>query len=86
MKNKKLPLRSCVITRERFEKKDLIRVVKTPEGKIVVDLTGKANGRGAYLRKDAEIFVKARKTKALDRHLEMEIPSDIYDELDTLLK
>ena len=81
MKNKKIPLRSCVITRERCEKKDLIRIVRTPEGNVVIDQTGKTNGRGAYIKKDAEIIAKARKTKVLNKHLEVDVPDTIYDEL-----
>ena len=60
---KKVPMRSCVITGEKLPKKDLIRVVRTPEGNVIVDETGKANGRGAYLKKDIETFEKAEKSK-----------------------
>ena len=84
MKTKKIPLRTCVVTREKLEKKDLIRVVRTKEG-VVVDPTGKVNGRGAYLKKSKEIFEKAKKSKILDRILEVEVKSEIYDELDKLL-
>jgi predicted RNA-binding protein YlxR (DUF448 family) len=78
---KKIPMRTCLITGEKLEKKDLIRVVRTPESNVIVDTTGKANGRGAYLKKDKEVIEKARKTKALERHLEITIPNEIYDEL-----
>ncbi len=81
MKSRKIPLRKCVITNERFPKKDLIRVVRTPEGAVVVDLTGKLNGHGAYVSKDKEVILKAKKTKKLDRHLEVDVPDAIYDEL-----
>ena len=74
MKQKKIPLRTCVITKEKLPKKELIRVVRTPEGKIIIDEVGKANGRGAYLKKDLEVFEKAQKSKALNRHLEVEVP------------
>ena len=84
MKTKKIPLRTCVVSREKLEKKDLIRVVRTKEG-VVVDPTGKVNGRGAYLKKSKEIFEKAKKSKILDRILEVEVESEIYDELDKLL-
>ena len=77
---KKIPMRSCVITGEKLPKKDLIRVVRTPEGTVIVDETGKANGRGAYL-KDIETFEKAEKSKILNRKLEVEVPSSIYEEL-----
>ena len=81
MKVKKIPMRMCVITREKSEKKDLIRIVRTPEKNIIIDETGKANGKGAYLKKDKEVIEKAQKTKALNRVLEVEIPDSIYEEL-----
>ncbi len=81
MKQKKIPMRTCVITHEKYPKKELIRVVRTPEGNVVVDETGKQNGRGAYLKKDKETVEKARTSKVLDRHLETEIENSIYDEL-----
>ena len=78
---KKIPMRSCVITGEKLPKKDLIRVVRTPEGNVIVDESGKANGRGAYLKKDIETFEKAEKSKILNKRLEVEVPSSIYEEL-----
>ena len=78
---KKIPMRTCVITGEKLAKKDLIRVVRTPEGTVIVDESGKANGRGAYLKKDVETFEKAEKTKILNKRLEVEVPSYIYEEL-----
>ena len=81
MKQKKIPMRTCIITKEKLPKKELIRVVRTPEGDIVVDNTGKVNGRGAYLKKDIQTFEKAEKTKILDRKLEVVVPASIYEEL-----
>ena len=78
---KKIPMRTCVVTGEKLEKKELIRVVRTPEGNVIVDETGKANGRGAYLKKDIETFEKAAKSKILNKRLEVEVPSSIYEEL-----
>ena len=78
---KKIPMRTCVITGEKLAKKDLIRVVRTPEGTVIVDESGKANGRGAYLKKDIETFEKAEKSKILNKRLEVEVPSSIYEEL-----
>ena len=78
---RKMPERTCVITKEKTLKKDLLRVVRNKEGIVSVDLTGKANGRGAYLKKDLYVINKARQTKALDRILEVEIPESIYDEM-----
>ena len=86
MKQRKIPMRTCVITKEKCEKKDLVRVVRTPEGKVEVDITGKKNGRGAYLKKDGEVFAKARKSKVLEKILETEIDESVYDLLDELIK
>lgn len=85
MKNKKIPLRTCVITHEKFPKQELIRVVRTPENEVKVDLTGKLNGHGAYIKKDKEVIEKARKSKALDKYLETSINEDVYDELINLI-
>lgn len=78
---KKIPMRSCVISKEKCEKKQLFRIVRTPEKEVVLDESGKANGRGAYLKKDKDIIEKARKSKMLDKILEVEIPETIYDEM-----
>ena len=82
---RKIPMRKCVITNERFPKNELIRVVKTPEGEIQIDPTGKKNGHGAYLKKDAEVIALARKKKTLDRVLETAVPAEIYDELEKMI-
>ena len=81
MKNKKVPLRTCVISHEKLEKKELFRIVRTPDSSVVIDETGRTNGRGAYLKKDKEVIEKAKKTKALDKYLEVIVPDDIYQEL-----
>ena len=85
MKVKKIPMRSCVVTREKCEKKDLIRVVRTPEGEVKIDLTGKMNGRGAYIKKDVSVVDKAKKSKVLERHLEVNVPDAIYEELKNII-
>lgn len=85
MKIKKIPMRTCIVTREKFEKKDLVRIVRTPEGTVLVDKTGKSNGKGAYLNLSLEVIQKAQKSKALDRALEVEIPDVIYEELKNML-
>lgn len=82
---KKIPMRSCVVTKERCEKRDLIRIVRTPEKEIKIDLTGKLNGRGAYIKKDVSVIEKARKSKVLDRHLEISVPDSIYEELKNMI-
>jgi len=76
---KKIPLRTCVVTKEKLEKKDLLRVVRTPEGNVVFDNTGKQNGKGAYLKKDISVIEKAQKSGLLERVLEVKIPDEIYD-------
>ena len=78
---KKIPMRTCVVTREKLEKKDLLRVVRTPEGKVIVDDTLKSNGRGAYLKKDISVIEKAKTSKILDKHLEVTVPFNIYEDL-----
>ena len=77
---RKIPLRTCVVTRETFPKQELVRIVRTPEGKIIIDELGKANGRGAYLKKDIDVFKQAKKKKVLARHLETEIPEEIFED------
>lgn len=79
--SKKIPMRSCIITRERLEKSQLIRIVKTPEGQVKVDLSGKMNGRGAYIKKDINVLNAAKKNKVLNKHLEASIEDNIYDEI-----
>ena len=81
MKEKKIPLRTCVISREKFPKKELLRVVRTPEGDVKIDITGKMNGHGAYIKKDKDIILKAKKTKMLEKYLEIPIDDSLYDEM-----
>ncbi len=85
MKNKKIPMRSCVVTHEKLPKKELVRVVRTPEGNVIVDTTSKANGRGAYLKLALDVIEKAEKSKILDKVLEVEVPSSVYEELKKLV-
>ncbi len=81
MKVKKQPLRTCVVTKEVKNKKELIRIAATKEGIVSVDKTGKAPGRGAYLTLSKEVIELAMKNKALDKKLEVQVPKNIYDEL-----
>ena len=83
---KKIPMRSCVVTHEKLPKKELVRVVRTPEGNVIVDTTGKANGRGAYLKLSLEVIDKAEKSKILDRTLEVTVLPSTYGELRNLVK
>ena len=78
---KKIPMRTCVVTNEKLPKKELVRVVRDKDGNVSVDLTGKANGRGVYLKGDIEVIDKARNSKILDRKLEVNVQDNIYDEL-----
>lgn len=86
MKVKKIPMRMCSVTRERFPKAELLRIVKTPEGEVKVDLTGKLNGHGTYIKKDLKVLEKAQKTKVLNKNLEIEIPESIYQEIEGIIK
>lgn len=78
---KKIPYRMCVVTRERFPKQELIRVVVNKEGIVTVDETGKLNGKGAYIKRDIDVLNKAISNKILDRTLGVTISDDIYNEL-----
>lgn len=86
MKQRKIPMRTCVVTHEKCEKKDLIRIVRTPEGTVEIDETGKKNGRGAYLKKEISVFEKAKKSGILNKILEVEVNDDVFDSLNELLK
>ncbi len=79
---KKIPLRQCVGCGEMRGKKEMMRVLKTPEDEILLDVTGKKNGRGAYLCKEKDCLVKARKNKGLERSFKMKIPNEVYDNLE----
>lgn len=80
-KQRKIPLRKCVVTQEQLPKKELIRIVKNKEGEVFVDPTGKLNGRGAYLQLKKEVIEKAKAKKILNRHLEVDVPESIFEEL-----
>ena len=82
MKEKKLPIRRCTGCGEHFPKNTLVRVLRTPEGEIVLDTTGKKSGRGAYICKSASCFKKARKAKRLESSLDCKIPDEVYDRLE----
>lgn len=81
MKVKKIPLRTCVVTHEQHPKKELVRVVRSKEGAVSIDLIGKAPGRGAYLTLNKNVINEARKTHILDNKLEVKVPEEIYDKL-----
>ena len=86
MIKKKIPMRTCVVTNERLEKRELLRIVRDNNGIVSVDETGKANGRGAYIKKSLDVLEKARKSKVLERHLECSIDDKVYDEIANIIK
>ncbi|QHQ62129.1 DUF448 domain-containing protein [Anaerocolumna sedimenticola] len=79
---KKIPQRQCIGCGEMKNKKDMIRVIKTPEENIIIDATGKKNGRGAYICKSTECLQKAAKSRGLERSLKVSIPREVYEELE----
>ena len=86
MKTRKIPLRTCVVTGEKLDKRELLRIVKSKDGEVKVDLTGKMNGRGAYINRDVKVLEEAIKKKSLERKLECEISDEVYDEIRKILE
>ena len=86
MKNRKIPMRSCVVTREKLPKQELLRIVRTTDGEIVADISGKINGRGAYIKKDITVLEKAKKSKILERQLETTISDCVYEEIKKIIE
>ena len=86
MKTRKIPLRTCVITKEQLPKKELLRIVRTPEHDIIVDETGKANGRGAYIKKDIGVLENAKRTKILEKKLECKIEDNVYEDIKKIIE
>ena len=78
---KKIPSRKCLALNKSFPKKDLFRVVKTPENEVLLDITGKMNGRGAYISRSIDAIDIAKKTKCLDRALEASVPDKVYEKM-----
>lgn len=85
MQTKKVPVRMCSGCGQHIPKKELIRVVRSPEGELSVDLTGKKSGRGAYLCQNVECLLKARKARRLERSLSCQIPDEVYERLEEQL-
>lgn len=83
---KKIPLRTCCVTNMQYPKKELVRIVKNKDNEVFVDLTGKLNGRGAYLKLSKQVILKAQKSNCLGKKLEINIPDSIYTELLELAK
>lgn len=82
---KKIPERQCLGCNEHKPKREMLRVVRTPDGEILLDFTGKKSGRGAYICRDAGCFKKARKSKRIDRSLDVTIPEEVYDRMESEL-
>lgn len=85
MKQKKIPMRMCVVTKEKIEKKNLIRIVDTKDG-IIVDQTGKVNGHGVYLKKDIEVIKKAKDNKILNKVFEKDVGESVFEKAIELCK
>ena len=86
MKEKKIPLRKCVVTKEQHPKQEMFRIVRTPENEVIIDPTGKAKGHGAYLLKNQKVIDLAEKKHILDDALEIKVSEEIYQSLRDLLK
>lgn len=86
MKTRKIPLRSCVVTGEKLDKRELLRIVRSKDGEVKVDLAGKMNGRGAYIKRDVKVLEEAIKKKSLERKLECNISNEVYDEIRKILE
>ena len=82
---KKIPLRKCVVTQQRLPKKELLRIVKNNEGKVFVDLSSKATGRGAYITKSLDVLNLAIQKNALGRALECEISQEVYEQIKNII-
>ena len=78
-------MRRCLATNESFPKRDLLRIVRTPQGEVKVDLTGKLNGKGAYISKSAEALKLAKSSKCLNKALEVDIPEEVYEEIQRVI-
>ena len=86
MKNRKIPMRSCVVTREKLPKSELLRIVRTTDGAVIADVSGKVNGRGAYIKRDIVVLEKAKKSKILERQLETTISDMVYEEIKKIIE
>ncbi len=86
MKNKKIPLRTCIVTKENLPKSELLRIVRTPDGDIEVDETGKLNGRGAYIKKDLSVLESLQRSKLLEKKLECKIEDSVYEQIKNIIE
>ena len=86
MKTKKIPLRTCIVTKENLPKSELLRIVRTPDGDIEVDETGKLNGRGAYIKKDLSVLESLQRSKLLEKKLECKIEDSVYEQIKNIIE
>ena len=86
MKNKKVPFRTCIVTKENLPKSELLRIVRTPDGDIEVDPTGKLNGRGAYIKKDLSVLESLQRSKLLEKKLECKIEDSVYEQIKNIIE
>lgn len=86
MKIRKIPMRTCVVTKESLPKSELLRIVRSPYGEVLVDEGGKQNGRGAYIKRDLAVLEQARKSKILEKRLECEIEDSVYEEIKNIIE
>lgn len=86
MKIKKIPQRTCVVSKETLPKSELLRIVRTPTGEVIADLSGKLNGRGAYIKKDLTILEQAKNKKILEKKLECKIEDSVYEDIKKILE
>ena len=86
MRERKIPMRKCTGCGEMKPKKELVRVVKTPEDEILIDLTGRKNGRGAYICRSVDCLKKARKSKRIEKSFQCGIPDEVYDKMEEELR
>ena len=86
MKNKKIPLRTCIVTKENLPKSELLRIVRTPDGDVEVDESGKLNGRGAYIKKDLSVLESLQKSKLLEKKLECKIDDSVYSKIKNIIE
>ena len=86
MKERKIPMRTCVVTHEKLPKKELIRIVRNKDNEVFVDESGKHNGKGVFLKLDESVIEKARKGKILNKYLETDVSEEIYDDVLKLIK
>ncbi len=85
MKVRKIPMRTCVVTKEQLPKRQLLRIVRDKEENVSIDTIGKANGRGAYIKKSLEVLQQAKKSKILEKKLECPIDDQLYNEIEKII-